>query len=96
MPHDRLIFVGDSLRGDIGTSLVARNKNNKISGQGVLVLKDKEALIEMEKQISADPRLRKIVDSIDVHGFVVGEVPLDEKGNPILLSRFRSKFLRKL
>jgi len=96
VPHDRLIFVGDSLRGDIGTSLVARNKNNKISGQGVLVLKDKEALIEMEKQISADPRLRKIVDSIDVHGFVVGEVPLDEKGNPILLSRFRSKFLRKL
>jgi len=96
MPEGRMIFVGDSLRGDIGTSLKARGKNAGIFGQGILVLKDQNALIEIEKQISADPDLRHIADSIDVQGFVVDAVPFDEKGNPILLSRFRGKFLKKL
>ena len=96
MPEGRMIFFGDSLRGDIGTSLVARGKNTGIFGQGLLVLKDKNALIEIEKQINADPKLRYIADNIDVHGFVVEDVPLDEKGNPMMLSRFRDQFLRKL
>ena len=95
-PEGRMIFVGDSLRGDIGTSMIAREKSAGIFGQGILVLKDKEALLDIEKQISADPRLRQITDSINVQGLVVSDVPLDEKGNPILLSRFREKFLRKL
>ncbi len=96
VPKDRLIFVGDSLRGDIGTSLFASGENRGISGQGILVLKDQKALIAIEKQINADPKLRRIADNIDVHGFVVDDVPLDEKGNPMLLSRFRDKFLKKL
>jgi len=96
IPEGRMIFVGDSLRGDIGTSLTARGKNAGIFGQGILVLKDKNALIEIEKQINADPKLRHIADNIDVYGFVVEDVPFDEKGNPILLSRFRDKFLKKL
>jgi hypothetical protein len=96
MPEGRMIFVGDSLRGDIGTSITAREKNAGISGQGILVLEDNDALIEMEKQISANPELRHIADSIDVYGFVVGNVPLDERGDPMMLSRFREKFLKKL
>ena len=96
IPEGRMIFVGDSLRGDIGTSLTARGKNAGIFGQGILVLKDKNALIEIEKQINSDPKLRQIADNIDVYGFMVDDVPLDEKGNPILLSRFREKFLKKL
>lgn len=96
MPEGRMIFVGDSLRGDIGTSLTARGKNAGIFGQGILVLKDKNALIEIEKQINADPKLRHIADNINVHGFVVEDVPLDEKGNPMMLSRVRDKFLKKL
>jgi len=96
VPEGRMIFVGDSLRGDIGTSLTAREKNKGIFGQGILVLKDKNALVEIEKQINADPKLRHIADNIDVHGFIVEDVPLDEKGNPMMLSRFRDQFLRKL
>jgi phosphoglycolate phosphatase-like HAD superfamily hydrolase len=96
IPEGRMIFVGDSLRGDIGTSLTAREKNEGIFGQGILVLKDKNALVEIEKQINASPELRHIADNINVHGFVVDDVPLDEKGNPMLLSRFRDKFLKKL
>lgn len=94
IPKGRLIFVGDSLIGDIGTSL--KVKGEKVSGKGVLVLEDREALLEIEKQISEDPNLRHIADSIDVSGFVVGDVPLDEKGSPMLLSRFREQFLKKL
>ena len=96
IPFNRFIFVGDSLRGDIGTSLTAKGKNQGISGQGILVLKDRNALLETEKQINADPNLRRIADNIDVHGLIVSEVPLDEKGNPMLLSRFREQFLKKL
>jgi phosphoglycolate phosphatase-like HAD superfamily hydrolase len=96
MPEGRMIFVGDSLCGDIGTSLKAREKNAGIFGQGILVLEDRNALIEMEKRINKNPELRYIADQIDVHGLVVGDVPLDEKGNPIMLSRFREKFLKKL
>jgi phosphoglycolate phosphatase-like HAD superfamily hydrolase len=96
MPEGRMIFVGDSLRGDIGTSITAREKNVGIYGQGILVLKDKNALIDIEKQINTDPQLRHIVDSINVSGFIVDEVPLDENGNPEMLSRFRDKFLKKL
>jgi phosphoglycolate phosphatase-like HAD superfamily hydrolase len=96
VPEGRMIFVGDSLRGDIGTSITAREKNEGIFGQGILVLKDKSALIETERQINENPELRHIVDNINVYGFVVDDVPLDEKGNPTMLSRFREKFLKKL
>ncbi len=96
VPKDRLIFVGDSIRGDIGSSITARLKDKEIHGQGVLVLKDKDALIQIKKQINEDSDLKSIVDSIDIHGLVVSDVPLDEKGNPMLLSRFRNKFLEKL
>jgi len=96
IPKGRMIFVGDSLRGDIGTSLTAREKNEGIFGQGILVLKDRDALLEIERQINTDPKLRQIADNIDVRGLVIGDVPLDEKGNPMLLSRFREKFLKKL
>lgn len=92
IPHDRLIFVGDSLRGDIGTGISAEGMHK----QGILVLKDKNELIEIERQINSDPKLRQIADSIDVSGLVVGDVPLDATGNPMLLSRFRDQFLKKL
>ncbi len=96
IPNKRFIFVGDSLRGDIGTSLAARDKNQGISGQGILVLKDRDALLEIEKQISNDQKLRYIADNINVYGLVLSDVPLDERNNPMPLSRFRDQFLKKL
>ncbi len=96
VPKDRLIFVGDSLRGDIGISNKLKQIDSTISGKGVLVLKDKKALIEIKKQISENPDLKHIADSIDIEGLVVEDVPTDEKGKPMLLSRFRGKFMDKL
>jgi phosphoglycolate phosphatase-like HAD superfamily hydrolase len=96
VPKDRLIFVGDSLRGDIGTSLTARLHDSAIRGQGILVLKDKAELIAIKKQISGNQKLRDLADSMNINALVVEDVPLDEKGNPMLYSRFRQKFLEKL
>ncbi len=96
VPKDRLIFVGDSLRGDIGSSLVAHDKDKEIHGQGVLVLKDKEELIQIKKEISEDPNLRDLVNKMEIHGFVEKDVPKDENGEPMLLSIYRDKFLEKL
>jgi len=96
VPKDRLIFVGDSIRGDIGSSIMARLKDKEIKGQGILVLKDKNALIEIKKQISADPHLKLLADSMDIYGLIVDDVPLDEKGELMFLSRFRNKFFEKL
>lgn len=96
VPKNRLVFVGDSLRGDIGTGLLAQKNDEEIFGQGILVLKDKNALIEVEKQINADPKLRHIVDNMDVDGLIIDDVPLDEKGNPMLFSRLRDQFIKRL
>src|SRR3989338_3607976 len=63
IPKNRLIFVGDSLRGDIGVGLSVEGKGEGIYGRGILVLKDKEALIEIKKQISENPDLRILADS---------------------------------
>ena len=95
VPEDRLIFVGDSLRGDIGSGLTARLKNKEISGgQGILVLRNRKDLFEIEEEINKNPDLRLMADSMKIYGFIVEDVPLDEKGNPMLLSRFQDKFLK--
>lgn len=96
IPKDRLIFVGDSLRGDIGVMIKARMKDSSISGQGILVLNNKEELFKIKRQISEDKDLKNITSSIDVNAVVVDDVPLDENGSPMLLSRFRRDFMEKL
>ena len=96
VPKDRLIFVGDSIRGDIGVMIEVQKIDPKIRGTGVLVLKNKAALVQIKKEINEDRSLRKIADMIDVHGFVLDEVPLNPKGEPTLLSIHRNKFLEKL
>ena len=96
VPKDNLIFIGDSMKGDIGVCLLAQEKDFEIKGQGVLVLKDKKALIEIKKQINEDIEIKRIVDSMAVCGFVIGDVPLDGQGKPTLLPVFYDKFLEKL
>ncbi len=92
---DRLIFVGDSLRGDIGSG-AKFHEYGAYSGKGVLVLENKNELIDIERQINNDPELRKIVDAVDTEAFVLDDVPKNQDGKPSLLSRGRDKFMRKL
>ncbi len=96
IPKDRLVFVGDSIRGDIGSSILAKEKDKEIHGQGILVLKDKNDLIEIKKQIDENPEINKLVRTIDVHALVLSDVPKDKNGEPILLARSSEKFWEKL
>jgi phosphoglycolate phosphatase-like HAD superfamily hydrolase len=96
IPKERLVFVGDSIRGDIGISMLAKHKDSEIHGQGILVLKNKKDLIEIKKQIDEDPEINKLVRSIDIHALIVEEVPTDEHGKPMLLLRDMEKFWEKL
>ena len=96
VPKNRLIFVGDSIRGDIGSSLLANTEDKEIQGQGVLVLKDKKALIEIKKQINENPEINKLTRAMKINALTVEDVPVDEKGNPMLFSFGRNNFLEKL
>jgi phosphoglycolate phosphatase-like HAD superfamily hydrolase len=93
---DHLIFVGDSLRGDIGTELKVKIDGEIVHGQGILVLRDKKELIEIKKLISKEIELKKITESINIFGLMVEEVPKDKDGSPMFLSRFQEKFMEKL
>jgi phosphoglycolate phosphatase-like HAD superfamily hydrolase len=99
VPKDKLIFVGDSIRGDIGVSLKAAEQDKGITHmKGILVLKSNEDLIGIEKQINEDENINKLVRKIDnIDALVVDEVPRDEKtGDPMLFSIYRKDFLKKL
>lgn len=96
VPKNHLIFVGDSLRGDIGTELKVKINNKNVIGQGILVLKDKDSLIKIKKQINEDITLKNITNKVNVYGLMVDEVPLNEQRKPMFLSRFYDKFLEKL
>ncbi|OHB20440.1 MAG: hypothetical protein A2939_04420 [Parcubacteria group bacterium RIFCSPLOWO2_01_FULL_48_18] len=95
IPKDRIIIVGDSLRGDIGSG--TKLKEHHVSGQrGILVIKDEEVLAELNAQIANSPDLQRVVSEIDTEALLVDKVPLDSRGDPILSSKYRSQFLRKL
>ena len=96
VPKDRLVIVGDSLRGDIGSGDKFKNMQDGIQVKGILVLENKEALKETLSQINSNPELKKIVEGIDTEAFVVEDVPLDRDGSPLFFSRYRKDFLTKL
>lgn len=92
----RLIFVGDSLRGDVGSGAKFGNYRSG-SGSGILVLEDDKELAEIQKQIaSGDPELQKILASVSTEAFVVNDVPKNADGSPELASKGREDFLHKL
>lgn len=98
VPKDRIVLVGDSLRGDIGSgSKFKENAENKeIKIKGILVMKDKKDLAEMHDLISHNPELKKILENTDTEAFVVENVPMDKNGDPLLFSGGRKDFLTKL
>ena len=94
IPQDRLILVGDSLRGDIG---VARKLSGDLKAKaGVLVLADTNELKTLQESLVGDPELAAIVQAIKVEGLVVDKVRTNRAGAPILGSRYRQEFLHPL
>ncbi len=96
VPKERLIFVGDSIRGDIGSGVRFHELYKDYSGKGILVVKNKTELISVEHAVNEDPLLRHIADITDLHVFSVADVPKNPEGSPSLLSRDQDHFYHKL
>ena len=95
VPKDRLILVGDSIRGDVGVGMKLPNDwKSKI--KGLVILDNQEALHQLQSQIENDPSLQQQVAAIDTSALVIENVPVDSRGEPILTSRYRNRFLTKL
>lgn len=92
---EKLVVVGDSLSGDIGSGYRYRENGSEIFIKGILVLKNQEELNKTRNQILNNPELNKIIKNTDTEAFVVDNVRLDEKGDPLLFLNKRN-FLVKL
>lgn len=96
VPDQRLIVVGDSFCGDIGSAARLDTHNNGVKNQGILVLENMDEFAGVQDQIKTDAELQEIVSKVDTQALVVGNVSLDRYGKPILSSRFRNNFLFRL
>ncbi len=95
VPEDKLVIVGDSLLGDIGSGFRYKDSGKEISIKGILVLKNMEELTEIKNQIANNAELKKIVKNTDVEAFIIDNVKINENGIPQLFSH-KDTFLIKL
>lgn len=92
---EKLVIVGDSLSGDIGSGYRYKDNGNEIFIKGILVLKDMEELNEIKNQITCNEGLNNIIKNTDTEAFVVDNVKLDDNGSPSLFLN-KSNYLIKL
>ena len=96
VPKGNLIFVGDSIRGDIGTCILASKADKEIHGQGILVIKDKTDLINIKKQINENPELNNLVNAMEINAFMTDNA-IDEKGQVASFAQYnRGNFFERL
>jgi len=96
IPKEQLIFVGDSIRGDIGSGALFCKNNLGYKGYGIVVLENKNALIELRHLVNNDEHVHSITSQIPTYGFVTEDVPHAVDGHFSLLARDMNKFLFKL
>lgn len=96
IPREQLIFIGDSIRGDVGSGALFCEKNPGYRGYGIVVLSDEKSLIEVKHMVNNDKYINNIISKLPTYGFVVDNVPLNINGKPSLLARDIPKFLFRL
>ncbi|MBK5215280.1 MAG: hypothetical protein JJE53_00505 [Candidatus Pacebacteria bacterium] len=92
---EKLVIVGDSLSGDIGSGYRYKDDGVEVFIKGILVLKDMGELAKIRSQIKNNSELKKIIKNTDTEAFVVGNVKIDNKGVPLLFSD-KNNFLFKI
>lgn len=92
---EKLVIVGDSLFGDIGSGFRYKEGGEEIFIKGILVLKDNEEFKNIKEQIKENEGLKKIVKNTEVEAFIVDNVKMDRNGIPQIFSD-KNKFLIKL
>lgn len=93
VPYDRLLVIGDSPLGDVGSAskfqkLVA-SEHPEVNASGIVIIASDEDLKVAGEKLSN-------VDDINIHTFDYTKVPMDEKGDPMLFSKNRDKFLNEM
>jgi len=91
----KLVIVGDSLSGDIGSGYRYKVGEEESFIKGILVLKDMEELEAIKNQIQNNSELKKIIKNTDTEAFIMENVKIDTFGNPLLFSN-QNSFLIKL
>ena len=92
---DKLVIVGDSLSGDIGSGYRYRDGEKEIFIKGILVLKDMNELQIMKNQIEKNSELKKIIENTDTEAFIVDNVKIDQNSATLILGD-KKNFLIKL
>jgi len=92
---EKLVIVGDSLSGDIGSGYRYKDGENEVFIKGILVLKNMAELNKIKNQISSNLELQKIIKNTDTEAFIVDNVKMDRDGTPLILSD-KKNFLIKL
>ncbi len=92
---EKLVIVGDSLFGDIGSGYRYKDSGNEILIKGILVLKNMEELEIVKEQIANNQELQKIIRNTDTEAFIVDNIKNDKDGTPRLFEN-KNKHLIKL
>lgn len=92
---EKLVIVGDSLSGDIGSGYRYKYNGEEIFIKGILVLKDMAELSKIKNQIKGDSELEEIIKNTDTEAFIVDRVRVDRDGTPLILFD-KNDFLIKL
>lgn len=81
--RDRLIIVGDSLRGDVGSGTHLRELGAKVVG--VLVLRDRDELKKIRGDIERDAELKSLTSRIKTRVMFADEAVLPEADTGVYL-----------
>ncbi|MEI7688582.1 MAG: HAD family hydrolase [Candidatus Nomurabacteria bacterium] len=92
---EKLVIVGDSLSGDIGSGYRYKDGEKEVFIKGILVLKDVIELKKIKNQISQNPELSRIIKNTDTEAFITDNVKMDIHGLPMIMGDKRN-FLVKL
>ena len=79
VPKDRLVVIGDSQRGDVGSGWkLAQEKGYRF--EGILVRKDQPEAEQFKKVLSSDPELQKMFEEMDITVVASADVPKGKYG----------------
>jgi len=102
IPYDRMIIVGDSIKGDIGAGWRYKDRLHDVNGngpvdvKGVLVVDDEQALAAAEAKVANEPELQTMLESFEVEAFNLSKVTYSPQGTPNIGGQHRKGFLSHL
>ncbi len=93
VPYDRLLVIGDSPVGDVGSASrfqkLVKEKHPEVSASGIVIIgSDADLKVAIDK-------LENIND-INIHTFDYTKVPENKNGKPELFSKGRDEFYKKM